>query len=360
MKRIALLFTLLFLFTAPATASAAPLNDVLVRAGETVDRDITVPGGNLTIEAGAIVNGNVTVFGGNAVIAGEVMGDLAVFGGNVTLSGTTQGDVALFGGNLTLAETAVISGDCVTMGGAVEGDDREGVVCASFSGFPSLGAIFSGSPSAPPPAPNFAARMGQFFGQVTELAGQALLLSIAALILAAAAPDQLNRISRTVKERPAASGAVGVLTGVAVPSLLILLLLISALLIIVCIGLLGFPLALFVFIALIAAVVMGWVAIGALVGQKALCLLKMEAPSLLATAVVGTALLTLGVGFIQFLPLGGFFSGLLLWGLASIGLGAAALTQFGRHDYPAVDRPRRKMNETLGGDEVEDIPVHKL
>jgi hypothetical protein len=362
MKRIVLILTLLFLFTASVgVASAAPLNDILVRAGETIDRDLVVPGGNLIIEAGAVVNGSVTVFGGNAVIAGDVTGDLASFGGNVSLSGVAQGDVALFGGNLTVDETAVIGGDCVMMGGNLRGEGRESVTCAAFGGLPSFSAIFSASPPPSRP-PSFAARLGYFFRDMAELFSRALLLSIAALIIAAVIPDQLNRVSHTVTQRPLASGFVGILTGIAVPSLLILLLLISTLLIIVCIGLLGFPLALLILLALVAATVMGWVAIGHLVGKKVLGLLKMEQPSLIATAVVGTALLTLGVGFIKFLPLGGFFSWLLLWGLASIGLGATALTQFGRHDYPTVDRPRprRKMEDILGEDEVEDIPVHKM
>jgi hypothetical protein len=78
--------------------------------------------------------------------------------------------------------------------------------------------------------------------------------------------------------------------------------------------------------------------------------------------------LTLGVGFIGFFPwAGGFFSWLLTWSLVAIGLGAVALTQFGRHDYPASapPRPSQKVADILDnlpdrdGDEIEDIPVHK-
>jgi cytoskeletal protein CcmA (bactofilin family) len=133
MKRLLFVLTLLFLLSlSVGVVVAAPLNDTIIRAGEEINRDLVVPGGNLLIESGAVVNGNVTVFGGNVTIAGQVNGDVAVFGGNMVLAGDVQGDIALFGGNLTLEEAAVISGDCVAMGGNVSGQGRERVTCTSF------------------------------------------------------------------------------------------------------------------------------------------------------------------------------------------------------------------------------------
>lgn len=358
MKRLLFVLTLLFLFTMSAgVALAAPSNNVIIRADEEINRDLVVPGGNLTIEEGAVINGNVTVFGGNAAIAGQVNGDVAVFGGNLDLSGEVQGDIALFGGNLKLYETAVISGDCVTMGGNVSGN---GVTCASFGGFP--GNLFSLNVSDPPSAGR---SMGRVLQQASELFSRSLLLSIAALVIAAALPTQLNRVVQTVVEKPAASAAVGVLTAIAVPSLATLLLVLSVLLIIVCIGLLGFPLIMLILAGLAAAGLMGWTAMGHLFGRKLVELLKMQRQSLIVTAVFGTALLTLGVGFLAFLPMGGFFSWLLTWGLAAVGLGAVALTQFGRHDYPqrgprASGHKTADMFDEAPDDDVEDIPLHKL
>jgi len=366
MKRLLFILTLLFLLSlSVGVAVAAPLNDTIIRAGEEINRDLVVPGGNLLIEAGAVVNGNVTVFGGNATITGQVNGDVAVFGGNMVLAGEVQGDIALFGGNLSLEEAAVISGDCVAMGGSVSGLGRERVTCTSFRGFPRS-FLSNVAPDSPPPPPGWP--VARFVRDLSELFSRSLLLSIAALIVAAALPTQLNRVTRTIVAKPAASGVVGVLTAVAVPSLVVLLLLLSLLLIIVCIGLLGFPLALLILAGLVAAGVMGWVAVGHLLGQKLIALLNMPNQSLLVTTVAGTALLTLGVGFISFFPwAGGFFSWLLTWSLVAIGLGAVALTQFGRYDYPAgvPPRPSQKVADILDNlpdrdsDETDDIPVYK-
>jgi hypothetical protein len=60
-----------------------------------------------------------------------------------------------------------------------------------------------------------------------------------ALLAAAVVPNQLNHVGTALRNKPAASGVVGLLTAVAGPSLLALLLLLSVVLTIVCVGLVG-------------------------------------------------------------------------------------------------------------------------
>lgn len=66
-------------------------------------------GDSITIPAGETVEGDLYLFGGNVTIAGTVTGDLLVFGGQVDISGTVEGD--LFVGAGTTDITGTVMGD---------------------------------------------------------------------------------------------------------------------------------------------------------------------------------------------------------------------------------------------------------
>lgn len=132
-----------------------------------------------------------------------------------------------------------------------------------------------------------------------------------------------------------ASGGVGLLTVVAVPSLAVLLLLTSVVLLIVCIGLIGFPIVFAMLLALTAAVLFGWIAVGHLFGQQLAEPLRLKNRSLPVTAALGTAVLTFILGLMGAIPFV-FGAGLLTFLALCLGLGATALTQFGTRPYPAA------------------------
>ena len=354
MKRIAVVITLiiLMLVVLPVGAAHASANfDRVIGEGETVHEDLVIFGGSLEVKEGATVDGDVSVFGGTANLAGDVSGDVVIFGGQVDLSGEIGGDLVIFGGSLKADSSADVDGECILIGGSLTGDGASGINCAEVGeelpqiAIPPILRPPS-SPSRPeqperpevPVPPIQVSNDRGFFGTISAITGRSLLLGLLALAIAYLAPAQLGRVGETLGQKPAVSGAVGLLSVIAVPTLIVILLILSALLTIVCIGLLGFPIALAMAIALAAGSVMGWVAAGVLLGRKLASWLKMSNRSLPVTAALGTASLTLAAGLLSALPflLGGWFfwiAGILI---CCAGLGAVALTRFGTRPYPMV------------------------
>lgn len=363
MKRIAIVLALLIVLLAPSSMALAAPHDRIIRDGDTVTENITVIDDSLTVEEGGIVDGDVTVFDGTVEIAGEVTGDITVFDGDVVVSGAVDGDLVLFAGNLELSPTATVGGDCFSFGASVS-DDSDAVSCPTFGGqfIPGdvLGSIIPPERLAPPerptppPAPDFptpappevrgpslSARLGYFFLDVGEVVGRSLLLGILALIVATVFPRQLGHVSQAIRRKPAASGAVGILTAIGGPSLIVLLLVVLA---ITCVGLLLYPAVFLLALAILAAALFGWVALGDVLGQKLFRSLHRSSRAL--AVALGTALLTLVFGGLGLLPFI-WGEGLAIGLLVCVGLGAAALTQFGTKPYPPGNPPEN-------GDKVEN------
>jgi hypothetical protein len=82
--------------------------------------------------------------------------------------------------------------------------------------------------------------------------------------------------------------------------------------------------------ALVAAVLFGWVALGAIVGARLAPALKLGDLSPAVTGALGTFALTITVEILRLVPCLG---PLLAIGLASLGLGAVVLTRFGTQPY---------------------------
>lgn len=342
MKRKIVILVLLLVMLLPAAISFAAPNDRIIGEGDVVEGDVTVFGERLEVRKGGVVRGDVTLFDGTAGVDGLVEGDMALFNGEITLSGTVVGDVVVFNGHLVLEEGVAIEGDCVNFGGYVE-DDSATASCSSIGDglAESLGRFrppLGERPSIPaPPSPpsgatssTLAARVGDFFFDVFQLAGLSLSLGVLALVVTAIFPRQLELVGASIRRKPAASGVVGLLTAVAGPSLIVLLLVVLAL---TCIGILLYPAVFLLGLVLIAAALMGWVALGDLLGRTLAESLGLRDRSLPVTAALGTSLLTLVVGGLGLLP--------FVWGewlvtalLICVGLGAAALTQFGTKPYP--------------------------
>ena len=101
-----------------------------------------------------------------------------------------------------------------------------------------------------------------------------------------------------MRKKPVASGFVGFLTALAVPIVVTILAIISAVLTIICIGLLGFPIILLILLAFVAAILMGWVAAGTWLGQR---LFQGSKRTLAMKAALGTFVLTFVLGLLGIL-----------------------------------------------------------
>ena len=346
MKKLTVIFVLLvLLLVVPAGVThAAPTFDRIISAGEIVHEDLVIWGGSLIVEEDATVDGDVSVFGGTAVLDGHVEGDVVIFGGTASLSGTVDGDLVLFGGTLTSGMSADVDGDCLLIGGTLGDDSADSINCSAVGEIPTF-AIPSIAQAVPAPdeperpsAPSAPRVSGDrsFFGTVSAAAGQSLLFGILALAAAVILPNHLQQVSRTLKDKPAASGAVGFLTLIASVSAIVLLSILSAILMLVCIGFLGIPVVIALSVALGAALLLGWIAAGAWLGERLAGWLKLQNRSLTVTAALGTAVLTLAAALLSAFPflLGGWLWSLLASLIACAGLGAVALTRFGTRPYP--------------------------
>ena len=89
---------------------------------------------------------------------------------------------------------------------------------------------------------------------------------------------------------------------------------------------------------------MGWIAIGSWIAGR---LFRKKDWSLAKAAAIGTILLTFGLGLLGIVT-GEWLQIILSIILSSIGLGAVALTQFGRKPYP------RTADEIVVEDDEED------
>lgn len=352
MKRIGFFAALILLLLSASVAMASSYDRIIGR-GETVDGDVTVVDDALIVEEGGTIDGAVTIFGGSADIEGQVTGDVTVFGGEMSLVGSIDGDLVIFGGILEVSPDATVGGSCVTLGGTLE-DDSDAVSCTTFGNRLGAFGVYQFPPipnmpdmpeppevpdaPAPPPIevrpPSLAARISGVLLDVSEVVGRSLFLGILALVVTAIFPRQLQQVSHAVRQKPAASGAVGLLTAIAGPSIIVLLLVVLA---ITCVGLLLYPAVFLLALALFAALLMGWIALGDLLGRGILRRLNIGT-NLPLSAALGTTLLTLLLGGLGLLP--------FVWGeelvvilLASVGLGAVTLTQFGVKAYPPDAAP---------------------
>ncbi len=293
-------------------ANATPKNVVLfgcggrIEAGARVTSDVVSFGGEVVIEKGARIEKNVVVFGAPLSVAGEVGNDIANFGGKVVLDSTAvvNGDLAAFGGVVDKKEGAVVRGQ-VTRGertfGATFRSDR----------FPLI---------APLPLPFF--NGGDFATFALIGFGRSVLTALALAALGALTvvflPNHTRLVGDAAQAAPLPSLGAGCVTFLAMPTLIILLV------VLIC----TIPVAAVLAFMLALAGVFGWIAVGRVVGEKILEALKTKEILPVVAVIVGVFLLAL----LSAVP---FVGGLAWLFVATLGIGAVVLTRFGTRAYPA-------------------------
>ncbi|MCA9933962.1 MAG: hypothetical protein H6662_12475 [Ardenticatenaceae bacterium] len=324
MKRLTLMVILFLILAVPTSiVLAAPPLDTVVESSETINNDVVLFDDSLDVTEGATVNGNVTLFNGDARVAG-----------------TVNGDLVLFNGDLTAESTAVLNGECVLMNGTLTDNTESGLRCTTVDDLPGFIPALSNIPgiaemvrTAPSDVRVDMPHRDNFFTNFAEAVMSGLLMAALAFAVASLLPDHLGRVQTTLRQKPFASGGVGVLTAVAVPSLIALLSIISAILLIICIGILGFGVIFVLALGLTAGLLFGWIALGSLVGQWLSGPLKLEGRRTAVVTAVGTLILTFVVNMLGAIPFV-FGEGLITGVMLATGLGAVALTQFGMKSYP--------------------------
>lgn len=331
-RQFLLLLALLLLLVIPTGAVlAAPLAQRVVGDDDVVYDDVILFDENFELAEG-----------------GRVKGDIVIFNGNATIAGTVNGDVVLFNGDLVTADTAVLDGDCVLFNGASSGEGASSLSCidmdvvlpAGMSNF--VNELTASADFAPPPPVEMErpSPVGQFVGGTAAAIARSLLFGLLAFAVASFFPQPMTRIEDALRQKPLASGAVGLLTSFSMPFVLAIFGLISAVLILACgLGLLGFPIMFVMVLTLVAAGFLGWFSVGNVVGEFLAQRLNIKNRSQAVTTALGTAAITFAIGFLGAVPFV-FGEGLISMAIVFIGLGATALTKFGTRDYPLVAMPQ--------------------
>lgn len=345
MKRLSLKFWLVLLVLAALMMPMA-----VVSAQGPGSGDKVIFGSNYTLSSGERLDGNLLVLGGNVTLQEDstVTGDVTVLGGSVEISGSVEGDVAMLGGSLHLTSTAVVEGDVSSIGGSLDRDPGAEIQGDSISGFefgqdggvitiPGIPRFEFGAPGQmpnieieppPPGRDGFAGWLAYSFIRGFSAIALAALMAILGVLLVVLAPRATERVTQTTRENAAVSFGVGCVTQVlAIPVFVLLAITICLI-----------PLALIGMLALIAGWVFGWLALGWLVGQKLLQMIKSPnaagRSSSILEIVVGVVALTLAWQLPSILPcIGWLIAGLVGIIAGSIGLGAVLLTRFGTRPY---------------------------
>ena len=301
-------------------------------AGE-AEQGQVVFGGTFTLESGEVLDGDLVIFGGSVDIeqGSTVQGDVLLFGGNADVNGTIDGDLALLGGSVDLGPSAVVTGDVVTLGGnvdqaegaVVEGDFRSSDGAYFPFGFdlPSLGEFDSFGDSIRI-RPFGRSSIGPFFSPVTGILWfilRTLFVAALAVLVVLFWPKPAERVGSAAVSQPIVAGGLGCLTFLVVPILILLM----------AITIIGLPLSFLTVVALVVAVVFGWVAIGVEVGRRMVEAFEWEMHPA-AAAGIGTLAVGFVIGGIGLIPCIGWLAPLLV---GSAGLGAVILTRFGSREY---------------------------
>lgn len=352
-----LLGVLIFPTTTVTASSKQPDDGVVIwnedytlARDEVLDGNLVVFNGDAALEAGSRARGDVVVWSGNAHIAGTIEGNLVVSNGDVLLDDDAhvRGDVVCtFNCDIEQDEGARVDGDLV------EGPSLRGVPPIELSD-PDLWLRIPRTE----PRPFWLSGPEQLLKWIFRLIRRVVTILVVAAIGGVVAliwPEATDRVERAVFETPGASLGIGVLTVVAALALII------ALAVTICLS----PAAALLTLALSAAGLFGWIAVGSRVGRRLLKTLHAGEVAPFWTAGLGTLIITLiSVGLSAafcLAPLGW----LLTFVVGCWGLGAAVLTRFGTTAYvpgrarrlPAAPTPPAEPRpaEPPLSDEDEDV-----
>ena len=233
-------------------ASSAPLAGKHAGRGE----DRTVTGGALRIDANEVAR-DVSVLGGALDVFGEVTGDVSVLGGNVHLhkGSHVDGSADVIGGRLQIDDGAEVNGDVGVIGGNVvrqpgskihgtvtgDGDDDDHAAADEDDDAPKHDVAATAASAKnhhdKDDDEDESDEKRSFFGRVFDRIGHAIssasLLFVLGAVLIALAPRRMDRLRAELAARPMRSFAIGVVSLLAGCLLLLVL----------CITILGIPLA---------------------------------------------------------------------------------------------------------------------
>ena len=351
--------------------------DVILEAGQVVDGDLGILNGDLSVPADSVVRGDVFVTNGDAEIAGRIAGSLAVLSGDLALeqgavvegdlfvmsgnheiAGRVAGDLSVMFGDADLRDSAVVDGDLMVLSGRLEraaGARISGQELREIT-LPDLPFIRERitTPDLPevpvrPEVPRVRVetagqRFGRFVGKAVSAGFFSLVFIALGVLVVFIWRRPTRHVSECIEAMPVQSFVLGLLTFLIAAVLeafaavlLILIVLVAAALIstviLIPIGLLLLLLSVLVLLpvplALLGGMVLGWVALAQLIGQKVGKVLRGGELQPLAATLLGL-IITVPVAAVLWVlkPVCCAWPFVIL--VTSMGLGAVFHTRFGR------------------------------
>jgi cytoskeletal protein CcmA (bactofilin family) len=282
-------------------------------------------GQSFTLKSGDSLNGDLLVFGGSATIeeGATVNGSVVLFGGNLTVNGTVNGDVAVTGGTAFLGASAHITRNLTTVAASLnrtEGAQVDGQIYNTATSWIGNGQN-GNTPNPATPVVPVIPRLTFAFNpllSVLNAFGQSLGIAILAMLLMLFLATHADRVAHAILAQPLTAGGLGLLTIVVAPIAIVLSV----------ITLIGIPLALIIVVALVAAALFGWIAIGYEIGQRFTKAIHQNwHPAL--SAGLGTFGLTLVAKILTGIPVLNCIGWLVPFLLSMAALGAIIMTRFG-------------------------------
>ncbi|MBT3338381.1 MAG: hypothetical protein HN855_02285 [Anaerolineae bacterium] len=283
-------------------------------------------GGSYTLESGESLDGDVIVFGGVVMIeaGAEVNGSVVVFGGSLTINGQVNGDVVLIGGAASLGEESLIDGSLSVISATLnraDGAEVTGDVIYNASGFASEESLSAPTIPAIPGLPEIPfieqapIMLNNPLWAVVGVLGRSIAMGLLAMLIALFLEEPTRRVGEAAAAQPAIAGGLGFLTVILAPFTLFVL----------AITIFLAPVAFLAVLALLVALLYGWIALGFEVGQRFTKMLDQEWAFPL-TAGFGTWLLTIISASIGLIPCVGWLAPLII---ATLALGGVVMTRFG-------------------------------
>jgi len=278
--------------TIKAGAAALIILGVLLgatAAGAADDKSIIKIGSDVTIETGEKVL-NVVAIGGQVTVKGTVDNSIVAVGGSVVLSKTAVvgGSVTSVGGVIVMARGAEVSGSLTEVNSSNLHETLTTALSTEWEGWSWVFAVISLS----------------IF----------LVILVVALLIAALLPKPVRVVSEAISENTFKVVLCGLLG----------LVLIAPLAILLTISVVGIALIPLEVIIVVCSILLGFIAVGRLIGGWALRLFRRRNPSMVRETFWGLIILWL-IGWIPYV-------GWMVKAVAIVlGLGAALVTRFGTY-----------------------------
>jgi len=252
--------------------------------------------------------GSIVKIGSDVTIeAGHKVRSVVVIGGQITISGAVDDNVVAVGGSVVLTKTAVVGGNVISLGGIIVSarDSQIGGTITEINSsnlFETLTTALSAE--------------WEGWSWIFAIISLSIFLVILvlALLIVALLPKPVRTVAEAISDNTFKVALCGLL-GLVLIAPLALLLTISV------VGIALIPLEV---IVVVCSVLLGFIAVGQLIGMKVLKLFHRRNPSMLRETFWGLIILWL-IGWIPYI-------GWMVKAVAIvIGLGAALITRFGTY-----------------------------